>query len=83
MGDNYNPRLLREMRRIDRFNPAANAYVNRYSLRTNRDQMMRRSIQPNIETCLVYQIHGKRHQEESNATRKGVHKVQVGIRYKT
>jgi hypothetical protein len=27
------------MRRIDGFNPAANAYVNRYSLRTNRDQM--------------------------------------------
>jgi hypothetical protein len=39
MGDNYNPRLLREMRRIDGFNPEANAYENRYSLRTNRDQM--------------------------------------------
>jgi hypothetical protein len=37
--DKYNPRLLREMRRIDGFNPAANAYVNRYSLRTNQDQM--------------------------------------------
>jgi hypothetical protein len=39
MGDNYNPRLLREMRRIDGFNPEANAYANRYSLRTNRDQI--------------------------------------------
>jgi hypothetical protein len=39
MGDNFNPRLMREMRRIDRFNPAVNAYVNQYSLRTNRDQM--------------------------------------------
>jgi hypothetical protein len=39
MGDNYNLRLLREMCRIDGFNPAVNAYVNRYSFRTNRDQM--------------------------------------------
>jgi hypothetical protein len=28
LGDNFNPRLMREMRRIDGFNPAANAYVN-------------------------------------------------------
>jgi hypothetical protein len=41
MGDHYKPRLMREMRRIDEFNPAANEYVNRYSLRTNRDQMHR------------------------------------------
>jgi hypothetical protein len=39
MGDNFNPRLMREMRRINRFNPAANAYVNRYLLRAKRDQM--------------------------------------------
>jgi hypothetical protein len=25
MGDNYNPSLIREMRRIDGFNPTANA----------------------------------------------------------
>jgi hypothetical protein len=39
MGDSYNPRLMREMRRIDGFNSAANANVNQYSLGTNRDQM--------------------------------------------